>query len=210
MANIPCREWKASTAAAWIRLPHKSPHLFSSHLNEMIQPAQDTRLPKSDVFGAYILISALLQSLYFRKQLSPDKVDLSQEKAALQRWLADYEHETQTDNFAPQPLAFNATALLRLAYVRLYCNFGRALSFLSSCDPHQVAEEILSMPAVERTAEICRAADHARRGLNILVRIGPRLCSQTQAFVWSLQHSLCSFEAGMCPSRHSENAAHRW
>lgn len=191
-------EWKAPTGSIWARMLPKDPQPFRLHLSEMTSPTERLQpLPKAEVFGAYILISALLQSLFFRKQLSADAVDLTAEKAALQRWLARYGSDAETDNFAPQPLAFNSTALLRLAYVRLYCNFGPALSFLSSNDPHQVAEEILSMPSVERNAEICRAADHARKGLNILVRLGPRLCSHTQAFVWSLQHSLCSFEAGM-------------
>jgi len=179
--------WRATSAQSWASRHKESAVSLKACLSELLKPdGANTNLKKNSVFGSYILISAMLQTIFFRRQLSlePSLTDVTAERAALQKWLHLYSNDQEEDHqnwHAPSsPLTFNGSALLRLAYIRLNCNFGPALIQLTSNDASQVAEAILQLPAVEVNSETLRAADHARKGLSLLLRVGAPLAAKTQ------------------------------
>lgn len=101
------------------------------------------------------------------------------------------------------PVAFNSTALLRLAYIRLNVDTGPGRG-LDTRDPVQIANAFRDSPAIKRTPKLVRAVLHSAHALSIPVKIGIRLVAQTQTFIWSIQHSLCSLECGFLLSKWLE------
>ncbi len=113
-------------------------------------------------------------------------------------------------------VAFNSTALLRLAYVRLHMdsgnNPGRSVG-LRRHDPLRMAEALLhggnsdaaavAAAAFARptTPGLARALVHAAHALSIPVSMGLRLAARTQTFNWSIQHALCSLECAVLLSK---------
>ncbi|KAL1644982.1 hypothetical protein SLS58_004053 [Diplodia intermedia] len=179
--------------------------------------------------GNYILIHALIQHIFFARQtarchfptapstatptgdLSPDDV------ASLEHALRNWQHgwrlnpESSLDPLSPTgPVAFNSTALLRLAYIRLNIDTGPGRA-LDTRDPYAVARALRDWsPAAAFSARnnggsppkrLVRAVLHAAHALSIPVKIGVRLVARTQTFVWSIQHSLCSLECAFLLSK---------
>jgi hypothetical protein len=100
------------------------------------------------------------------------------------------------------PVPFNSTALLRLAYIRLYVDTaGRALD---TRDPVLIANALRDGPAINRSPKITRAVLHSAHALSIPIKIGYRLVAKTQSFIWSIQHSLCTLECGYLLSKWLE------
>ncbi|KAL0261382.1 hypothetical protein SLS55_002812 [Diplodia seriata] len=179
--------------------------------------------------GNYILIHALIQHIFFARQtarchfptttsttttptgdLSPD--DISSLEHALRAWQHSWRlaPESSLDPLSPTgPVAFNSTALLRLAYIRLNIDTGPGRA-LDTRDPHAVARALRdwSPPALiarnnnsDSPKRLVRAVLHAAHALSIPVKIGVRLVARTQSFVWSIQHSLCSLECAFLLSK---------
>ena len=116
---------------------------------------------------------------------------------ALRRWQEDWEinPEASLDPRDPRgPLAFNCTALLRMAYVRLDIDFGPCCAALRSGDPQIIARTMRDEPPVKRGQRSTRAALHACHALLIPVKMGIDLVAHTQVFLWSIQHYIASFE----------------
>lgn len=135
--------------------------------------------------------------------LSDEVVSLEQ---ALRNWQLGWRRnpESSLDPMDPNgPVAFNSTALLRLAYIRLNVDTGSGLA-LDSRDPQRIADAFRSSPAIRRTPKLVRAVLHSAHALSIPVKIGVRLVAQTQTFIWSIQHSLCSLECAFLLSKWLE------
>ncbi|KAJ9623891.1 hypothetical protein H2203_005336 [Taxawa tesnikishii (nom. ined.)] len=101
------------------------------------------------------------------------------------------------------PVAFNSTALLRLAYIRLNVDTGPGRA-LDTRDPVQIAHAFNESPAIKRTPKLVRAVLHSAHALSIPVKIGVHLVARTQTFIWSIQHSLCSLECAFLLSKWLE------
>ncbi|KKY20321.1 putative c2h2 transcription factor [Diplodia seriata] len=108
--------------------------------------------------GNYILIHALIQHIFFARQtarchfptttaaptgdLSPD--DINSLEHALRAWQHGWRRapESSLDPLSPTgPVAFNSTALLRLAYIRLNIDTGPGRA-LDTRDPYAVARAL--------------------------------------------------------------------
>jgi hypothetical protein len=131
--------------------------------------------------------------------------DVSSLENALRNWQVGWKHnpESSLDPMSPNgPVAFNSTALLRLAYIRLYVDTaGRALE---TRDPLLIARAFRDGPAIKRTSKITRAVLHSAHALSIPVKIGYKLVAKTQSFIWSIQHSLCTLECAYLMSKWLE------
>ena len=167
-----------------------------------------TQLPS---LASYVLIHALMQHVYLLKQtsfamgspydvqrtLKPD--DVEEVTQALRVWQTSFEHRHQlraaesnyfgTAESAPGGfLVHNATALLRLAYIRLYTDIPPSRS-LETRDSLLIASAMSTTPLLLRSLRLHRAVFQAIHALSMLVKVGVNYVARTKTTEWSIQHS---------------------
>ncbi|RAH48942.1 C2H2-type zinc finger protein [Aspergillus brunneoviolaceus CBS 621.78] len=205
-----CQEWVARTEAAWI---HVSTHASTINLKE----AHEAHLGQgpsakfvASPMGNYILIHALIQRIYMMHQISldPQTQSLSMQTAqelepSLDRWRHTWCHspESKLDLYdSYSSLAFSATALLGVAYIRLYYNLGKWRN-LQSGDPAIVAAGLYEAPLPTRGPHLIHALLHSVHSLNIPVQAGTSYLSQFKSFGWSVDHAVCDLECAIFLSK---------
>lgn len=212
----PGNEWKAPNAEVWKQLrsqntPSAVP--FQTAFSRLFsKPSQSPPAPVSPL-GNYVLIHALIQQIFFARQLSlvwpaADATSLRHEdltilERGLSSWKAGWKRDPQS-SLDPQnpngPVAFTSTALLGLAYIRLHIDMG-PLRHLESRDSNQIAQALHSTPPIRRDPRLTPALLHCAHALSIPVRLGIDFVAKTQTFFWSIQHSLCSLECAFLLSK---------
>ncbi|KAF2201196.1 hypothetical protein GQ43DRAFT_372076 [Delitschia confertaspora ATCC 74209] len=219
--TLPCRsaEFKASTAVAWKEARKRSvPEIqFHDALQRLFSRNGRNVTEWNSSSGNYALIHALIQHIFLVRQVARGRFDgpreLSPEEVcnlenALRNWQTGWKNNTESslDPMSPNgPVAFNSTALLRLAYIRLYVDTaGRALE---TRDPTLIANAFRDGPPVQRSPKITRAVLHSVHALSIPIKIGYKLVARTQTFIWSIQHSLCTLECAYLLSKWLEALA---
>ncbi|KAH7093622.1 hypothetical protein FB567DRAFT_177528 [Paraphoma chrysanthemicola] len=216
--TLPCSaaEFKAPTATLWREARKKStPEVpFQEALRRLFsKEGRDVTLSNSSS-GNYALIHALIQHVFFLRQVARCRFDglgdlsaedISSMETALRNWQIGWRRnpESSLDPLSPNgPVAFNSTALLRLAYIRLYVDTaGRALE---TRDPQLIANAFKDGPSIKRSSKITRAVLHSAHALSIPIKMGYRLVAKTQSFIWSIQHSLCTLECAYLMSKWLE------
>jgi hypothetical protein len=215
---LPCSaaEFKAPTEALWQEARKKTAPevLFQDALKRLFSKKGRDVTECNSSSGNYALIHALIQHVFFLRQVARCRYegpgDLSTEDVAslenaLRNWQIGWRQnpESSLDPMNQNgPVAFNSTALLRLAYIRLYVDTaGRALE---TRDPVLIANAFRAGPAIKRSPKITRAVLHSAHALSIPIKIGYRLVAKTQSFIWSIQHSLCTLECGYLMSKWLE------
>jgi len=211
----PSRLWKAESGWQWQEARQASPVMeipfqdaFSRLLNRPSQgpPAVVTSL------GNYVLIHALIQHIFLLKQtsfanLSPFEIhrglkmeDVEDVAQALRVWSIGFEHHrlapaaetgnhgTNGEAFVGGPVAFDSTALLRLAYIRLYTDLSPSRS-LETRDHVLIATAFSDAPLLVRSPRLCRAVVQAIHALSMLVKLGVNYVARTKSSEWSMQHS---------------------
>ena len=213
------REWKAPSAREWADIRHSSPPVEIPFLPALARlfdppasPAADLAppLPSTSALGNYILITALIQQIFLLRQttaishphLPPHTLPathLASLSHALKNWQASWERtpESSLDPTAPAgPVAFNSTALLRLAYIRLHSDLAPN-PYLALRDPVMIAKAWAEGGGVGRGEGVARAVQQAVLALGVPIRIGIAFVARTQTFGWSIQHSLCNVECAV-------------
>ncbi|KNG51655.1 c2h2 type zinc finger domain-containing protein [Stemphylium lycopersici] len=215
---LPCNaaEFKAPTELLWkeARKNGAPEVLFQDALKRLFTKNGRDVTEVNSSSGNYALIHALIQHVFFLRQVSRCRFegpgDLSAEDVtslenALRNWQIGWRRnpESSLDPMNQNgPVAFNSTALLRLAYIRLYVDTsGRALE---TRDPVLIANAFRAGPAIRRSTKITRAVLHSAHALSIPIKIGYRLVAKTQSFIWSIQHSLCTLECAYLMSKWLE------
>ncbi|KAH7412238.1 hypothetical protein DE146DRAFT_274033 [Phaeosphaeria sp. MPI-PUGE-AT-0046c] len=216
--TLPCSaaEFKAPTAALWKEArKNGTPEVhFQDALKRLFsKDGRDVTLSNSSS-GNYALIHALIQHVFFLRQVARCRFDGSGDltsedvtslETALRNWQVGWRQnpESSLDPMNPDgPVAFNSTALLRLAYIRLYVDTaGRALE---TRDPQLIANAFRAGPTIKRSPKITRAVLHSAHALSIPIKMGYRLVAKTQSFIWSIQHSLCTLECAYLMSKWLE------
>ncbi|KAJ4298909.1 hypothetical protein N0V90_004152 [Kalmusia sp. IMI 367209] len=216
--TLPCSaaEFKASSETFWREARKNSaPEIqFQDALQRLFSKNGRDITEWNSSAGNYALIHALIQHIFFVRQVVQCRFDgpgeLSQDDVAslenaLRNWQIGWKNnpESSLDPMSPNgPVAFNSTALLRLAYIRLYVDTaGRALD---TRDPVLIANAFRAGPTIKRSPKITRAVLHSAHALSIPVKIGYRLVAKTQSFIWSIQHSLCTLECAYLMSKWLE------
>ena len=226
--RLPCgaAEFKADTEAKWreARARANEPSRFQDALRWLFSgpgggSSDMTKWHSS--LGNYVLIHAIIQHVFFVRQTArcrfdqPDQpydqtgltaADVAPLEQALHNWQSGWKRnpESSLDPTDPNgPVAFNSTALLRLAYIRLNMDTGPGRA-LSTRDPVQIANALRDTPVIKRTPKLIRALLHSAHALSVPIKIGIRLVAKTQTFVWSIQHSLCSLECALMLSKWLE------
>ncbi|EKG11436.1 Transcription factor fungi [Macrophomina phaseolina MS6] len=226
-------EFKATSAAKWHEArkrtlsssPSPTAINFQDALRRLFSRGGRDITELNTSLGNYILIHALIQHIFFVRQTarcrfgdppasssSPSAAgeltaeDVSSLEHALRNWQLGWKRnpESSLDPMDPNgPVAFNSTALLRLAYIRLNMDTGPGRA-LDTRDPVAVATALRDTPTIKRTPKLVRAVLHSAHALSIPVKIGIRLVARTQTFIWSIQHSLCSLECAFLLSKWLE------
>ncbi|RMZ92565.1 hypothetical protein DV736_g139, partial [Chaetothyriales sp. CBS 134916] len=212
----PANEWKATTAEQWRELHNQNavpaqPFQFA-FARLFHRGTQSPGFPVSPL-GNYVLVHALIQQIFFARQLSlvgPGVEggslrleDITTLERGLSAWKQGWKRapESSLDPHNPNgPVAFTSAALLGLAYIRLHVDIG-PLRHLETRNSLQVANALRNTPAIKRDPRLTPALLHSAHALSIPVRLGVDFVSKTQSFFWSIQHSLCSLECAFLLSK---------
>jgi hypothetical protein len=218
--SLPCsaKEWKAENCRQWREARRATPYAeitFHDALGRLMHKSlpQENITPISSM-GNYVLIHALVQQIFLIRQTSTTSTpstannslrseDIDDLTYALRQWQSGWERtpESSLDPSNPNgPVAFNSTALLRLAYIRLHSDLGPCRR-LESRDPIRIAAAFKNSPPLVRSTRLGRAVLQSAHALSIPVKIGIAYVARTQTFSWSIQHSLCNLECAFLLSK---------
>lgn len=98
------------------------------------------------------------------------------------------------------PIPFTSSSLLALAYVRIYLHLGPYRQ-LETRDPTLIARAMGRSPGVDRSDGVIAALLYAAHMLSIPVRLGVDRVARSQAFFWSVRHSLASLDCSVLLSK---------
>ncbi|KAJ5908449.1 hypothetical protein N7495_001131 [Penicillium taxi] len=220
--NMPCSHdlWKANSASHWRRL-HRSRQDSSdipfqdAFARLFMRFSSSFSFPSAPIspLGNYILIHAVIQQIFFARQLclsapnmqgtSLRHEDLNALDNSLSAWKALWKRSPES-SIDPQnpagPIAFTSTALLGLAYIRLHVDLGPCRHLVTQ-DPLKIAVAIAESPPIVRSPRLIMALLHSAHALSIPVRLGIDFVARTHSFFWSIQHSLCSLECAFLLSQ---------
>lgn len=98
------------------------------------------------------------------------------------------------------PIPFTSSSLLGLAYVRLSLNLGPHRQ-LETRDPYRIATALYHSPQPGRSYRLTPALIYAAHALSIPVRLGIDHVARSQAFFWSVRHSIASLECAILLSK---------
>ena len=219
--TLPCSagEFKAITESKWKETRARTTTIettFQAALSRLFSRGNgNDGSAYNSSLGNYILVHALIQHIFFVRQVSRYRLsnqgelpteDVAAIEHALRNWQIAWKRnpESSLDPLNPNgPVTFNSTALLRLAYIRLNVDIGPGRA-LDTRDPQQIAHAFHDSPVLKRTPKLLRAVLHSAHALSIPVKIGIHLVAQTQTFNWSIQHSLCTLECAYLLSKWLE------
>ncbi|KAJ2992430.1 hypothetical protein NUW58_g2173 [Xylaria curta] len=215
--------WRAETAWQWQEARHSFPSmdipLQDAFARLFSRPPQPPAYMSS--LGNYILIHALLQHIFLLKQTSFTSVsfeaprglrpdDVEECLQALRIWQMSFEqHQARVAEVSPQgapdsfpggPVAYNSTALWRLASIRLYTDLSPSRT-LETRDASQIAQAFHDAPYLVRSARSNRAVLQAIHALSMLVKLGVNYVARRKSSEWSMQHSLCNLECAILLSK---------
>ena len=219
------RLWRAENAWHWQEARQSYP-IIETPLQEAFarllnRPSQAPPTPFTSL-GNYVLIHALIQHIFLLKQtsftsLSPFEIqrglkmeDVEDINQALRAWSLSFEQHRHLranemaaqgagEGYSEGPVAFNSTALLRLAYIRLHTDLSSSRS-LETRDHVLIAQAFNDAPLLVRSPRLCRAVVQAIHALSMLVKMGVNYVAKTKSLEWSMQHSCRCF--GPFPPAH--------
>lgn len=156
------------------------------------------------------MIHALIQHIYLLKQTSFAKnspfdihrglkaEDVEEVSQALRVWQVGFEeHRMRITQSAQQmgsehvpggPVAFDATALSRLAHIRLHTDLVPARA-LESREPYAAANIFNNLQLLPRGPRLNKAILQSVHALSMLVKAGINYIARTKSLEWSMQHS---------------------
>jgi hypothetical protein len=212
--RLPCctPQWQATSAAQWsaLRRDNKEDQMpFQQALAILLQgpTCTETVDPIPSPIGNYILLHALLQRIHLVRELSFPMTactkistpELQTVSRALRSWTSLWQQTPESildPNNESGPIPFTSSALLVVAYVRLSLDIGQH-RHLDSRDPHVIAAGLARLPDIERNDNLLSALLYSTHALSIPVRLGIDRVARSQAFFWSVQHAISSFECAI-------------
>ncbi|CAI6274242.1 unnamed protein product [Periconia digitata] len=212
--RLPCctPDWQASTAAQWAALQREGKEnqmLFQQALSLLLQGTAggDSVHPIPSPIGNYILLHALLQRIHVVRELSIpatspaiiSPLELHTICRALRSWTSLWQQAPESildPNNDSGPIPFTSSSLLVVAYIRLSLNIG-SYRHLESRDPDVISTGLSQLPDIERNDNLLSALLYSTHALSIPVRLGIDRVARSQAFFWSVQHAISSFECAV-------------
>ncbi|KAG8426241.1 hypothetical protein J3459_008305 [Metarhizium acridum] len=223
--RLPCstREWKATTALQWQLARHETPkqqQFFQDALSHLLRN-RDGAAPLDPIptpLGNYVLLHGLLQRIHIVRDLSLPVMDrlaslpaeeVEKLERGLRSWTSGWQQAPESSldpNNESGPIPFTSSSLLGLAYARIYLHLGPHRQ-LDTRDPVRVAHAISRAPAVERSTGVISALLYSAHMLSIPVRLGVYRAARSQAFFWSVRHSLAVLECAILLSKWLSSVA---
>ncbi|RHZ61325.1 uncharacterized protein CDV56_105916 [Aspergillus thermomutatus] len=217
--RLPCstQEWKATTASEWEAAQKEvgSQQLFFQDALALLLQKSRTPVmldPIPSPLGNYILLHGLLQRIHLVSELSIPNGDqsfslpteeLNKLERALRSWTSVWQQAPES-SLNPHnengPIPFTSSSLLGLAYVRLSLNLGPYRQ-LETRDPYCIATALHRSPRPGRSYRLTPALIYAAHALSIPVRLGIDYVARSQAFFWSVRHSIASLECAVLLSK---------
>lgn len=217
--RLPCstKEWRAPTAGQWEGAKSEIPRQqlnFQEALSLLLRNV-DEAVPLDPIptpLGNYLLLHGLLQRIFIVRELSLPimdqgaslpKEEVEKLERALRSWTSGWQQAPESSldpNNENGPIPFTSSALLGLAYARIYLNLGPYRA-LETRNPTLVAEALMKSPDVTRSRGIISALLYAAHALSIPVRLGVDRVARSQAFFWSVRHSLSGLECAVLLSK---------
>jgi hypothetical protein len=209
--RLPCctPEWEASSATQWSATQRDGKEAqmhFQQALSILLQGTRDTDSvhPIPSPIGNYILLHALLQRIHIVRDLSVSPANLPATELdlisrALRAWTSLWQQTPESildPNNESGPIPFTSSALLVVAYVRLSLNIG-PYRHLDARDASVTAAGLARCPPIERNDNLLSALLYSTHALSIPVRLGIDRVARNQAFFWSVQHAVSSFECAV-------------
>ncbi|OAA76663.1 Transcription factor [Akanthomyces lecanii RCEF 1005] len=183
----PMEMWRAETEAKWNRVKSERTHkeaTFASILGTMLRRFEINSASTVSAFGNYILIHGLVQQIFLQRQcIDLDLTEKCFEQATLDRMdkaLRSWQHcwsvapESTLDPLSRNgPVAFNSTALLRIAYIRLTVDLGTYRSVMTR-NPACLAKSVYGGTGMNlaRSPSTDLAMLQCTRALGIIVKKG--------------------------------------
>ncbi|RGP64492.1 hypothetical protein FLONG3_9551 [Fusarium longipes] len=217
--RLPCstKEWKAPNPTLWRAATRESQTqqlFFREALSLLLKNKNESAplFPIPTPLGNYVLLHGLLQRIHIVRDLSlpitSDSAILPSEEVeklerGLRSWTSCWQQapeSTLDPNNENGPIPFTSSSLLALAYVRIHLHLGPYRQ-LETRDPQLIAEAIANSPAIERSDDIIAALLYAAHMIGIPVRLGVDRVARSQAFFWSVRHSLSGLECAVLLSK---------
>ncbi|KAH0377641.1 amidase signature enzyme, partial [Aureobasidium melanogenum] len=210
-------EWNASTAVLWdaARRTIPKPQLYFKEALSLLfdQRNEPARLdPIPTPLGNYVLLHGLIQRIHIVRDLSlPVMSDMAalppEEVEKLERglrcWTSGWQQAPESSldpNNENGPIPFTSSSLLALAYARIYLNLGPYRQ-IQTRDPQRIARALARCPEIDRSEGVIAALLYATHMLGIPVRLGVDRVAKSQAFFWSVRHSLASLDCAILLSK---------
>lgn len=192
-------QWGAQNAAQWRRAPRQVERQFRGELRSLYDSTGISKNVRLSSFSNYLLIHGLLQQIYIDRHgsagsLEPETIKSSE--TALRAWQISWERsdESTLDPLSPKgPFGLSATALLRLAYIRLNSDFSPCRGLLTG----EVQCIFNDSSGLSRSPHTDKAILYASHALSIPVRLGILYMASNQTAIWTIEHSLCSLESAL-------------
>lgn len=211
------RVWKAPTAAHWQAARQETPkeQLNYQDALSLLLKNSDGAAPLDPIptpLGMYALLHGLLQRIHIVRDLSLPIMDQSASLPAeevnklergLRSWVSGWKQAPESNldpNNENGPIPFTSSSLLGLAYVRIYLNLGPYRQ-LETRDAARIARALCRSPNVDRSDGVISALLYATHALSIPVRLGVDRVARSQAFFWSVRHSLSGFDCAVLLSK---------
>lgn len=124
-------------------------------------------------------------------------------RRGLRSWTTGWQQAPESSldpNNENGPIPFTSSSLLGLAYVRLHLNLGPYRQ-LETRDPDRIAAALYRCPGVKRSDGVISALLYAAHALSVPVRLGVDRIARSQAFFWSVRHSLSGLECAVLLSK---------
>ncbi|CAH0042545.1 unnamed protein product [Clonostachys rhizophaga] len=217
--RLPCstREWKAGSAAQWQAATKeiKKQQLYFQDALSLLLRNKNGAVPLDPIptpLGNYLLLHGLLQRIHIVRELSlPVSSDIAalptEEVDKLERglrsWTTGWQQAAESSldpNNENGPIPFTSSSLLALAYVRIHLNLGPYRQ-LETRDTSCIAKALSRSPCVERSDGVIAALLYAVHMLSIPVRLGIDRVARSQAFFWSVRHTLSSLDCSILLSK---------
>ncbi|KAI1378637.1 hypothetical protein F4677DRAFT_373616 [Hypoxylon crocopeplum] len=192
-------EWSSKNATQWRQAPRQVERQFQKGLCSLFDGTGIPRGASVSSFSNYLLIYGLHQQIYIVRNgmngsLPPDTIKSFE--TALRTWQISWElaDEATLDPLSPKgPFGLSATALLRLAYIRLNSDLGPCRELLSGDLRCMTSKS----GGLDRSPHSDKAILHAAHALSVPVRLGVSLMANVKTPIWTIEHSLCSLECAL-------------
>ncbi|KAH8651236.1 hypothetical protein BX600DRAFT_473270 [Xylariales sp. PMI_506] len=187
--------WKATNETQWSQCIQQAHIPFEAGLQGICEGTGMPGGARISSFSNYVLIHGILQYMYMDKssKKSLDAERLKFFEGALRAWQRSWENTDESSldpSYDKGVFGLTATALLRLAYIRLTSDLLPFQSLLLGdlrYPDHQKAQ-------LMRLPHVYRAALHATHALCIPVRHGIESIVHQKTSIWSVEHSISGLE----------------